>query len=118
MTLDTPYRRHWCATSIAVFKFSHGVSPGTVQSAAELAAMEIALADGRRVRLDQELFASAQTSTESATSADRYVSLMLEELGVDDGEVARAMSTWRRTYNPPVGVWGCPDPDAGAAASE
>lgn len=68
-----------------------------------------------RVRLDQELFAPAQTSTESATSADRYVSLMLEELGVDDGEVARAMSAWRRTYNPPVGVWGCPDPDAGAA---
>ncbi|HEU4368243.1 MAG TPA: HAD-IA family hydrolase [Methylomirabilota bacterium] len=62
-----------------------------------------------------ELFAPARISTESAASADRYVSLMLEELGVADVEVARAIAAWRRAYNLPVGVWGRADPDAGAA---
>ncbi len=69
-----------------------------------------------RVRLDTELFTpAARTSTESAASAGRYVALMLAELGVGDGAVARAMAEWRRTYNPPVGVWGRADPDAEAA---
>lgn len=69
-----------------------------------------------RVRLDTELFApAARRSTESAASGDRYVSLMLEELGIADPGLARAIAEWRRAYNPPVGVWGRADPDAAAA---
>lgn len=68
-----------------------------------------------RVRLDTELFAEARTSTESVATADRYISLMLEELGVHDGRLVVAIAAWRRAYNPPIGVWGKADPDAGPA---
>ncbi len=81
-------------------------------------ATEAALQDAEwraRVRLDGELFAPTRMSTESAASGDRYVALILEELGVRDGAVTSAIAAWRRAYNPPVGVWGRADPDAEAA---
>jgi len=68
-----------------------------------------------RVRLDTEVFAVARTSTESAASGDRYIALVLDELGVGDAGLARAMGEWRRAYNAPIGVWGRADPDAEAA---
>src|SRR2546429_2729994 len=75
--------------------------------AAELAAHgvratpdEVQRAEWRaRVRLDDEVFAPASgaASTESRSSAGRYVRLILEALGVTDEAVAEAMVEWRRS---------------------
>jgi HAD superfamily hydrolase (TIGR01509 family) len=42
---------------------------------------------------------------------------MLEELGVTDPAIVRALTEWRDAYNPPVGLWSVRDPDAAAALS-
>ncbi len=63
-----------------------------------------------RVRLDPHL--AAKTSTESRSAAGRYLRYLLEGLGVTDDETMRALAQWRRQYNPPVGLWHLPDPEA------
>src|SRR2546422_637691 len=67
-----------------------------------------------RVRLDDEVFAPASgaASTESGSSAGRYVRLILEALGVTDEAVAEAMAEWRRAYNAPAGLFTVADPSA------
>ena len=67
-----------------------------------------------RVRLDEEVFARAPgaVSTESRSSAARYVRLILEALGVTDEAVAEAMAEWRRAYNAPAGLFTVADPSA------
>src|SRR2546423_6469964 len=81
-----------------------GVTPAAVQRAEWRA----------RVRLDGEVFAPARpdVSTESRSSAGRYVRYLLEELSVLDEGVVDALVEWRRTYNLPVGLWDVPDPHA------
>lgn len=87
----------------------HGVrvTPAEVQSAEWRA----------RVRLDEEVFALSfpDVSTESGSIAGRYVRYLLEALGLADAGIADAVAEWRRTYNPPVGLWNTPDPHAAAA---
>ena len=67
-----------------------------------------------RVRLDADLLAQ-RTSTESVATADRYVRYLLGGAGIDDERVVAALGEWRRTYNPPVGMWNTPEPLAPAA---
>lgn len=63
-----------------------------------------------RVRLDPHLAPGA--STESQSVAGYYFRYVLEELGITDPETGRALAEWRRAYNPPVGLWHVPDPEA------
>jgi putative hydrolase of the HAD superfamily len=71
-----------------------------------------------RVRLDDQLFARAPgASSETAATATRYLSLLLEGLGVVDARTIERVAEWRRTYNPPVGVWTARDPQALEALS-
>src|SRR3989449_7946798 len=67
-----------------------------------------------RVRLDDEVFAPASgaASTESGSSAGRYVRLILEALGVTDEAVAEAMAEWRHAYNAPAGLFTAAHPSA------
>lgn len=66
-----------------------------------------------RVQLDDQLFARAPgASSETAATATRYLSLLLEGLGVVDAQTIERVAEWRRTYNPPVGVWTARDPQA------
>src|SRR2546422_11284521 len=67
-----------------------------------------------RVRLDDEVFAPASgaASTESGSSAGRYVRLILEALGVTDEAVAEAMAEWRHAYNAPARLFTVADPSA------
>src|SRR5207247_9448275 len=60
-----------------------------------------------RVRLDEEVFARAPgaVSTESRSSAARYVRLILEALGVIDEAVIDALTEWPRPYNAPAGLF-------------
>jgi HAD superfamily hydrolase (TIGR01549 family) len=66
-----------------------------------------------RVRLDDELFGrTGPASTETRSSADRYVRHLLEELGVrDEATIARA-TEFRHAYNPPIGIFNVVDPQA------
>ena len=66
-----------------------------------------------RVHLDDQVFArAAGASTETQESATRYMRLVLEGLGVADGSTVERVAEWRRTYNPPLGVWTAHDPQA------
>jgi putative hydrolase of the HAD superfamily len=66
-----------------------------------------------RVRLDASLAPGA--STESRSTGERYLCYLLDGLGVRDEAVVEAAEAWRRTYNPPVGLWNTPEPEAEAA---
>jgi putative hydrolase of the HAD superfamily len=80
-----------------------------------VAAAEVERAEWRaRVRLDAEVFAprGPGMSTESGSTGDRYLALVLEEVGVTDAPTLDAMRRWRRAYNPPVGLWNTPHPRA------
>ena len=66
-----------------------------------------------RVRLDGDLAAGA--STESKDSHGRYLRYVLLHLGIADEDEVQAIAEWRRSYNPPVGLWNRPDPAASAA---
>jgi putative hydrolase of the HAD superfamily len=68
-----------------------------------------------RVQLDADFAGGVASSTESATTAGRYLRYLLAGLGVADEEIVAALSRWRRAYNPPVGVWNTPEPQAPAA---
>lgn len=63
-----------------------------------------------RVRLDPYLAPGA--STESQSVAGYYFRFLLEALGVADPETSRALAEWRKSYNPPVGLWNQADPEA------
>ena len=66
-----------------------------------------------RVHLDDQVFArAAGASTETQESATRYMRFVLEGLGVADGSTVERVAEWRRTYNPPLGVWTAHDPQA------
>lgn len=66
-----------------------------------------------RVRLDATF--GPGTSTEHPDTGERYLRLILDELGVRDRAVAEALSTWRRRYNAPMGLWTAMEPEADAA---
>ena len=66
-----------------------------------------------RVRLDPHL--APGSSTESRSVAGYYFRYVLEELGITDPETVQAVAAWRREYNPPVGLWHVPDPEAETA---
>ncbi len=68
-----------------------------------------------RVRLDETLRTPDRASTESAATARRYLAFLLEDVGVTDAAIVDAMAAWRRTFNPPVGVWRVAEPGAAAA---
>jgi len=66
-----------------------------------------------RVHLDDQVFArAAGASTETQASATRYMSFVLQGLGVADATLVERIAEWRRTYNPPVGLWTTHDPQA------
>jgi putative hydrolase of the HAD superfamily len=66
-----------------------------------------------RVHLDDQVFArAAGASTETQASATRYLSFLLEGLGVSDAATIEQVAQWRRAYNPPAGVWSARDPQA------
>ena len=66
-----------------------------------------------RVRLDASFQPGA--STEHPSTGERYLALLLDELGVRSAVTAAALTAWRRTYNLPNGLWTVPEPDAEAA---
>jgi len=91
------------------------IADALAREGAPVAPEALARADwSARVRLDADLVA-LRTSTESVTTADRYVRYLLEGAGVDDERVITAVAAWRRTYNPPVGVWNTAEPLAAEA---
>ncbi|HEU4367219.1 MAG TPA: HAD family hydrolase [Methylomirabilota bacterium] len=66
-----------------------------------------------RVRLDASLQPGA--STEHPDTGHRYLVYILDELGVRDGATVAALDTWRRSYDPPRGLWTALEPEADAA---
>src|SRR3972149_2912219 len=66
-----------------------------------------------RVQLDPHL--APGSSTESRSVAGYYFRYVLEELGITDPETVQAVAEWRKEYNPPVGLWHIPDPEAETA---
>jgi HAD superfamily hydrolase (TIGR01549 family) len=69
-----------------------------------------------RVRLDTDVFAPPGAfSTESRDTTERYTRYLLEGAGLHDDALYQAMMTWRRGYNPPVGLWTVSEPEAAAA---
>jgi putative hydrolase of the HAD superfamily len=72
---------------------------------------DVAQAEYRaRVRLDPHLAPGA--STENQSVAGYYFWYVLEELGITDPEISRAIAEWRKSYNLPVGLWNQADPEA------
>jgi putative hydrolase of the HAD superfamily len=67
------------------------------------------------VRLDTEVLAGWDVSTESGSTAACYLRLVLEGVGVTDAPTIEAMTAWRGRYNPPVGIFDVPDPAAAPA---
>ncbi len=77
-------------------------------------ATEVRRAEWRaRVRLDASLQPGA--STEHPGTGDRYLAYLLDEVGVRDGATVTALDTWRRGYNPPLGLWTALEPEAAEA---
>jgi putative hydrolase of the HAD superfamily len=70
-----------------------------------------------RVRLDDEVLAprAPGVSTESGSTGDRYLRYILEALDVADEPLVSAMTSWRRAYNPPVGLFNTAEPVAAEA---
>jgi putative hydrolase of the HAD superfamily len=66
-----------------------------------------------RVRLDASFAPGA--STEHPDTGERYLRLILDELGVRDATIATALGDWRRRYNAPMGLWTDMEPEADAA---
>jgi putative hydrolase of the HAD superfamily len=66
-----------------------------------------------RVRLDATLQPGA--STEHPDTGDRYLAFVLDELAVHSPATRSALTAWRRSYNPPNGLWTVLDPQAEAA---
>ena len=69
-----------------------------------------------RVRLDTDLFAPPGAfSTESRDTTARYTQYVLEAAGVLDPALHARIAAWRRSYNPPIGLWTVAEPEAMAA---
>jgi putative hydrolase of the HAD superfamily len=66
-----------------------------------------------RVRLDATFHPGA--STEHPDTGDRYVALVLDEIGVQNPATVAALIAWRRAYNHPNGLWTVLEPQAEAA---
>jgi len=66
-----------------------------------------------RVRLDASF--APGTSTEHPDTGERYLRLILDELGVRDGTIQSALAAWRRGYNAPMGFWTAMEPEADQA---
>lgn len=66
-----------------------------------------------RVRLDATFAPGA--STEHPDTGERYLRLILDELGVHDPALVDAVSAWRRGYDAPLGLWTAMEPEADAA---
>jgi len=66
-----------------------------------------------RVRLDASFTPGA--STEHPDTGERYLRLILDELGVRDATIHTALAAWRRGYNAPMGFWTAMEPEADLA---
>ena len=66
-----------------------------------------------RVRLDASFAPGA--STEHPDTGERYIRLILDELGVRDTTIHTAISAWRRGYSAPLGFWTAMEPEADLA---
>ena len=66
-----------------------------------------------RVRLDASFTPGA--STEHPDTGERYLRLILDELGVRDAKIQSALADWRRSYNAPMGFWTAMEPEADLA---
>ena len=63
-----------------------------------------------RVKLDAGLARGA--STEGRSSQDSYLIYLLEGLGIGDRDEVEAAADFRRSYNPPAGLFNVADPEA------
>jgi putative hydrolase of the HAD superfamily len=66
-----------------------------------------------RVRLDADLALGG--STEGRPAQDRYTTYLLEGLGLTDPDEIEAAARFKRSYNPPAGLFDRADPSARAA---
>src|SRR5882672_11246684 len=66
-----------------------------------------------RVRLDADL--ALGVSSEGRPAQDRYTTYLLEGLGLTDPEEIEAAVSFKRSYNPPAGLFDRADPGARAA---
>jgi len=80
----------------------HDVSEGQVATAERRA----------RRRLDEE---QAAQPTRARTGAGRYLRYLMEGLGITNDADVKAVATWRRTFNLPVGLCHRADVEAGEA---
>jgi HAD superfamily hydrolase (TIGR01509 family) len=65
-----------------------------------------------RIRLDASFAPGA--STEHPDTGERYLRFILDELGVRDATIQTALSSWRRGYDAPMGLWTALEPEADA----
>ena len=66
-----------------------------------------------RVRLDATFTPGA--STEHPDTGERYLRLILDELGIRDAASQSALAAWRRGYHAPMGFWTAMEPEADEA---
>jgi len=104
---NTLLRMNYAVIAAELGRHGFAVTPDAVQRAEWRA----------RVRLDEEVLSRSGPgdSTETRSTAERYLGYMLDGLGVAAPALVEKVAEWRRTYNPPVGVWNVVDPHAGEA---
>ena len=116
MSTDRPIRAVFFDAGNTLLQMNYVViARELARHGARVAPEEVQRAEWRaRVRLDDDVFrpAGAETSTESRSSAGRYLRYVLEGLGVRNEETIEKVAEWRRTYNLPVGIWNTADPQA------
>ena len=107
---NTLLRMNYAVIAAELGRHGFAVTPDAVQRAEWRA----------RVRLDDEVLSRSGPgdSTENRSTADRYLGYLLDGLGVTGQSAVEKIVAWRRTYNPPVGVWNTVDPDAAPALAE
>jgi putative hydrolase of the HAD superfamily len=107
---NTLLRMNYTVIAAELNRHGFAVTPDAVQRA-EWAA---------RVRLDDEVLSRSGPgdSTENRATAERYLGYLLDRLGVTAPAVVENVVAWRRTYNPPVGVWNTVDPSAAQALTD
>ena len=77
-------------------------------------AVDVQRAEWRaRVRLDATFQPGG--STEHPSTGERYLTFLLDELGVARPATRAALIAWRSAYNVPRGLWTVAEPDAEAA---
>jgi putative hydrolase of the HAD superfamily len=100
---NTLLRMNYPAIAKHLASRGHAVSVEAVEEA-ELRA---------RVRLDADL--ALGVSSEGRPAQDRYTTYLLEGLGLTDPEEIEAAASFKRSYNPPAGIFDRADPGARAA---